>query len=84
MNISDAKGAKVIGILESRICQLFILSIHLSTWTLRQATFLFFAASSFVTYLRPLRNAGMVNVAATQASSSWIKNPLSVIISSPA
>ena len=46
INVSEANGANETGIWQSKIWQFFILSIHLSTWTLKQATFLFFAASS--------------------------------------
>ena len=46
INVSEANGANETGIWQSKNWQFFILSIHLSTWTLKQATFLFFAASS--------------------------------------
>ena len=57
INISEAKGPSETGILQSKMCQFFILSTHLSTWTLKQATFLFVAVSSFEVY-RTFRTHG--------------------------
>ena len=70
-------------ILLSKLCQLFILSMHLSTCTLKQATILLCSASSLVNCLRAFRKLGKTNVAPTEISSSLIKNPLSAMISSP-
>ena len=72
INISEAKGPSETRILRSKMCQFFILSTHLSTWTLKQATFLFVAVSSFENCLRPLKKAGIVNVAPTDASGSCL------------
>ena len=71
------------GILLSKMCQFFILSMHLSTCTLKQATFLLCSASSLVNCLRAFRKLAKTNVAPTDISSSLIKNPLSAMISSP-
>ena len=84
MTMSDVTGAKLTGILLSKIChgQFLILSRHLSAWTLRLATLLLCSASSFVNCFLACRKFGITNLACTDANSPLMMNPLSAIISS--